>query len=136
MNSSIVASVAFLKIQDFARRPPSEQARLRAQLEAVVAVVSAEVPPASVISTALDATLSVDEPGTSAPGRLVNGSFADRPEVYQRVLVDRNERWVPKIEALIEGGVPTLVIVGTGHLVGRDSVVAMLQAKGHFVTQQ
>jgi hypothetical protein len=47
MNSSIVASVVFLKIQDFARRPASEQARLRAQLEAVVAVVSAEVPPAS-----------------------------------------------------------------------------------------
>src|SRR3954470_18390595 len=47
MNSSIVASVVFLKIQDFARRPASEQARLRAQLEAVVAVVTAEVPPAS-----------------------------------------------------------------------------------------
>ena len=47
MNASIVASVVFLKIQDFARRPASEQARLRAQLEAVVAVVTAEVPPAS-----------------------------------------------------------------------------------------
>jgi hypothetical protein len=47
MNSSIVASVVFLKIQDFARRPASEQARLRAQLEAVVAVVTAEVAPAS-----------------------------------------------------------------------------------------
>jgi hypothetical protein len=47
MNASIVASVVFLKIQDFARRPASEQARLRAQLEAVVAVVSAEVPPSS-----------------------------------------------------------------------------------------
>src|SRR3954463_3946780 len=47
MNSSIVASVVFLKIQDFARRPASEQARLRAQLEAVVAVVTAGVPPAS-----------------------------------------------------------------------------------------
>jgi len=47
MNSSIVASVVFLKIQDFARRPASEQTRLRAQLEAVVAVISAEVPPAS-----------------------------------------------------------------------------------------
>jgi uncharacterized protein len=68
--------------------------------------------------------------------RLVNGSFADRPEVYQRVLVERNTRWVPKIEALMAGDVPALVIVGTGHLVGADSVVAMLQAKGHVVTQQ
>jgi hypothetical protein len=35
---SVFASVAFLKIHDFGRRPVVEQARLRAQLEAVVAV--------------------------------------------------------------------------------------------------
>ena len=43
---SIFASVVFLKIQDFARRPATEQARLRAQLHAVVAVTAAEIPPA------------------------------------------------------------------------------------------
>jgi uncharacterized protein YbaP (TraB family) len=67
---------------------------------------------------------------------LVNGSFEDRPEVYQRVLVDRNARWVPKIEALMAGDAPALVVVGTGHLVGSDSVVAMLEARGHTVRQQ
>lgn len=46
MPSSLFASVVFLKIQDFARRPATEQARLRAQLQAVVAVTSAEIPPA------------------------------------------------------------------------------------------
>jgi hypothetical protein len=35
---SLFASVAFLKIHDFGRRPVVEQARMRAQLEAVVAV--------------------------------------------------------------------------------------------------
>jgi hypothetical protein len=35
---SVFASVVFLKIHDFGRRPVVEQARLRAQLEAVVAV--------------------------------------------------------------------------------------------------
>jgi hypothetical protein len=44
--ASIVASVVFLRIQDFARRPASEQARLRAQLEAVIAVTAAELDPA------------------------------------------------------------------------------------------
>ena len=43
MTSSILASVVFLKIHDFARRPASEQARLRAQLEAVVAVTTADL---------------------------------------------------------------------------------------------
>lgn len=44
--TSLHASVVFLKIQDFARRSATEQARLRAQLQAVVAVTSAEIPPA------------------------------------------------------------------------------------------
>jgi hypothetical protein len=43
---SFYASVAFLKIQEFARRPATEQARLRAQLHAVVAVTAADIPPA------------------------------------------------------------------------------------------
>lgn len=46
MPASILASVVFLRIQDFARRPATEQARLRAQLEAVIAVTGAEIDPA------------------------------------------------------------------------------------------
>src|SRR5438128_7232531 len=45
--AAILASVVFLKIQEFARRPVQEQARLRAQLEAVVAVTAAELAPAA-----------------------------------------------------------------------------------------
>ena len=48
-----LASVVFLKIQEFARRPAQEQARMRAQLEAVVAVTTADLRPSSWI--ALDA---------------------------------------------------------------------------------
>lgn len=43
MSASTLASVVFLKVPDFARRSVSEQARLRAQLDAVVAVVTAEL---------------------------------------------------------------------------------------------
>lgn len=49
-----LASVVFLKIQEFARRPAQEQARLRAQLDAVIAVTTADLEPAGWI--ALDAT--------------------------------------------------------------------------------
>jgi len=41
--AATLASVVFLKIQEFARRPAQEQARLRAQLEAVVAVTTADL---------------------------------------------------------------------------------------------
>jgi class 3 adenylate cyclase len=44
-STTILASVVFLKIQEFARRPVQEQARLRAQLEAVVAVTASELDP-------------------------------------------------------------------------------------------
>jgi hypothetical protein len=47
MSTSVLASVVILRIHEFARRPVSEQARLRAQLEAVVAVIMAELDPAS-----------------------------------------------------------------------------------------
>ncbi|HEU4643929.1 MAG TPA: hypothetical protein VFS80_00010 [Burkholderiales bacterium] len=40
---SVFASVAFLKVHDFGRRPVVEQTRLRAQLEAVVAVTLGEL---------------------------------------------------------------------------------------------
>ncbi|HEX5476322.1 MAG TPA: hypothetical protein VFX09_00525 [Burkholderiales bacterium] len=46
MGDSTRASVVFLKIHEFARRPASEQARLRAQLDAVVAVTGAQIAPA------------------------------------------------------------------------------------------
>jgi class 3 adenylate cyclase len=41
--AATLASVVFLKIQDFARRSAQEQARLRAQLDAVVAVTTADL---------------------------------------------------------------------------------------------
>jgi class 3 adenylate cyclase len=63
-----LASVVFLKIQEFARRPVQEQARLRAQLEAVVAVTAAELAPADrVILDASDgiAVVVLDAPSAA-----------------------------------------------------------------------
>lgn len=53
---------------------------------------------------------------------------------YQEFLVDRNRAWLPQIERwLQEEGKPTLVVVGALHLVGPDSVLAMLAEKGYTV---
>jgi hypothetical protein len=45
--ATALASVVFLKMHEFPRRPVTEQARLRAQLEAAVAITTAELDPAS-----------------------------------------------------------------------------------------
>jgi uncharacterized protein YbaP (TraB family) len=58
------------------------------------------------------------------------------PQLYQSVLVARNRKWVPKIEALLNGDKNYLVIVGTGHLVGQGSVIDLLKKDGIGATQR
>jgi uncharacterized protein len=72
------------------------------------------------------------------------GWFADQlkselgrdPNLYQSVLVARNRKWVPKIEALLNDDKNYLVIVGTGHLVGQGSVIELLRKDGIAATQR
>lgn len=56
--------------------------------------------------------------------------------LYDSVLSARNRKWLPKIEALLEGDKNYLVIVGTGHLVGRDSVIDLLKKDGIGAAQR
>ena len=58
------------------------------------------------------------------------------PVLYQSVLAARNRKWIPKIEALLNDDKNYLVIVGTGHLVGRNSVIEMLKKDGIGATQR
>lgn len=62
--------------------------------------------------------------------------FRASPEVYQRLLVDRNRAWLPHIAGCVSEPSPCLVVVGGAHLVGPDSVVAMLRQAGFSVEQQ
>ncbi|WJG11098.1 TraB/GumN family protein [Aliiglaciecola sp. LCG003] len=58
---------------------------------------------------------------------------ADYPNLYHDLLVDRNQKWLPKIEALFNNQHTELVLVGALHLVGEDSVLAMLKNKGYQI---
>ncbi len=66
---------------------------------------------------------------------LINTRLGDAPAVYDAMIGRRNRAWVPKIEAMIRGHDDALVVVGAGHLVGKDGVVAMLRAKGYTIEQ-
>ena len=72
---------------------------------------------------------------------LVTSGIGGTPGLRRRVLTDRNARWIPQIEALLDrtsaDGTPedVLVVVGAGHLVGPGSVVEMLEARGLTVTR-
>ena len=58
------------------------------------------------------------------------------PVLYDSVLVARNRKWVPKIEALLNDDQNYLVIVGTAHLVGQGSVIALLKKDGIAAAQR
>lgn len=62
---------------------------------------------------------------------LVNGSVrAASPELYERIVVARNQAWLPTVVELTKTPGVKFVAVGDGHLVGRDGLVALLRARG------
>jgi hypothetical protein len=58
------------------------------------------------------------------------------PVLFDSVLVARNRKWVPKIEALLNDDKNYLVIVGTAHLAGQGSVIALLKKDGIAAAQK
>ena len=53
------------------------------------------------------------------------------PALYDAILTKRNANWVVKIEEMLKGSGTIFVAVGAGHLIGPDSVIAMLDARGN-----
>lgn len=54
----------------------------------------------------------------------------DQPEIYRSIVVQRNRNWVKPIVALTRSREDVLVVVGTLHLVGPDSVIRLLAQQG------
>ena len=60
--------------------------------------------------------------------------FDKYPDLYQKLLAQRNRNWIPQIEKMLaESGKVTLVIVGAAHLPGPDGVVQLLRKDGYRV---
>jgi uncharacterized protein YbaP (TraB family) len=55
---------------------------------------------------------------------------AEAPGVYRTLVVDRNRRWIDAILARLSQPGESVMVVGVGHLVGADSLPAMLRARG------
>ena len=54
----------------------------------------------------------------------------EEPELYAALLTNRNASWVTQIEGILAGKGVSFMAVGAGHLIGPDSVIAMLAARG------
>lgn len=67
---------------------------------------------------------------------LLSKSFKDYPDLHDRLLIQRNKKWIKEIEGALRKNENALFVVGAGHLVGPESVVDLLQKKGYSVKQQ
>jgi uncharacterized protein YbaP (TraB family) len=72
---------------------------------------------------------------TKALSQLLQEGFDEYPDLYRPLTTDRNRRWVSQVEALLDDKDDYLVVVGTLHLVGKDSLIELLQGKGHKIVQ-
>jgi uncharacterized protein len=68
--------------------------------------------------------------------KLLLAGMIEYPELHRKIIVDRNRRWLPDIENLIQQESGAMVVVGAAHLVGPDGVIEMLRAKGYSVEQK
>ncbi len=66
----------------------------------------------------------------------VKSDLGSDPAVYQTLLVSRNRKWIARIEKLLDDDENHLVIVGTAHLIGRDSVIDLLKKDGIGAVQR
>ena len=65
---------------------------------------------------------------------LVDPMRKDDPDLYDRILVQRNRRFAARIEQMLrDGSGNILVVVGVGHLVGPQGVPALLRHDGFKV---
>ncbi len=57
----------------------------------------------------------------------------DFPDLYRLILVERNNAWVPRIEALLATPEVEFILVGALHLVSNEGVIAKLRDLGYKV---
>lgn len=57
----------------------------------------------------------------------------DYPSLYRQLLVNRNNAWTPKIEALLATPEVEFVLVGALHLIASEGVISKLRNKGYKV---
>jgi uncharacterized protein YbaP (TraB family) len=68
-------------------------------------------------------------------GKLINKSFKGYPALYEKFIVVRNKDWAEQLETLLADSTPRMIVVGAGHLPGKDGLLALLKAKGFKIEQ-
>lgn len=67
--------------------------------------------------------------------RILVDSMKDSPAVYQSLIVERNQRWLPKIDDCLATA-RCFIVVGAAHVVGKDGLIELMRSRGYAIEQQ
>jgi uncharacterized protein len=113
----------------FDRLDQMSPALQEAMLESVLADLDVEIANVKTIAQAWS------RGETATIERLLLGALLESPELYERLLVERNKNWVAPVERCVKERTACFVVVGAAHLVGPHSLVALLKQRGYSVEQ-
>ena len=65
----------------------------------------------------------------------INKMQKEYPNIYETLQVERNQKWLPKIEEYLATDTKELIIVGAMHLHGTEGLLHQLKQKGYKIKQ-
>jgi hypothetical protein len=89
-----------------------------------------EAGPEALIAEA-QATADGDMRGLEEKAGLMRSGY---PALHEQLGARRNRAWIPRFVEMMSGRTRALVVVGSGHLVGEDGIVALLERAGFGVS--
>jgi uncharacterized protein YbaP (TraB family) len=66
---------------------------------------------------------------------LLGDGYEEFPDLFTKLVTDRNRNWMPALEELLAGTRQAFVVVGVLHVVGDGGLAQMLSGKGYRVEQ-
>lgn len=66
---------------------------------------------------------------------MLSDEYKVAPVLYRTLVADRNKRWMPAIEKLLQSDKDYLVVVGALHLVGTGGLLELTKARGYEAKQ-
>ena len=67
--------------------------------------------------------------------KLFIADIAEYPELYAKMLVNRNHSWIAQIQAFLQTPAIELVLVGVAHAAGEDGLLHLLGQQGYSIEQ-
>ena len=107
----------------FRRLPVAEQCRFLDYLTADLDRARRD------ITRVIDAWCGGDAP---ALAEFLQERFRVCKPLFDSLITDRNRAWVASIAAAVRSGIPTMIVVGSLHLVGRGSVIEYLKQEHNY----